>query len=156
LAASGHGLRVSPVGSFRGKIFGRRRFDALGYQLLQTPQLAVVNPHTFKVTYSAVEIVGHGTPRTARDRNRVGDLFQRQPADIASAVPVNHKGDRVERSVLASNIHSTRRMSGRLGAHLTTKEPAEIGLDSIRRQATDRALALPATVERQHETGFAV
>jgi hypothetical protein len=78
---------------------------------LPTPANATIacrESHTFQVTYSAMEIVGHGTPRTARDGKRSAG-FQRQPAALASAVSVNHKGDRAERPGLSANIQARRR-----------------------------------------------
>ena len=96
------GASADTAAGCEGKARGRRRLDALRDQLLETPKMAVVNAQRFKVTDRAVEILGHRSEGPDRHGKQIRELLRGQSADIAAAVPVDHKGDRAERPVLLS------------------------------------------------------
>lgn len=67
----------------------RRRFDPVGNEFLEAPQMPVVNAQVFEMLDGAVEVFGHRSPVAHRHGEHVGCLFSGEAADVTAAVAVD-------------------------------------------------------------------
>src|SRR5262245_21865522 len=107
------------------------RFNSLGDDLLQAPELAIPDSQSFKMTDRAVEIFGHRSRWTRCRSKGVSDLIRRKPAEVARTAAIDDERDRPEGCIIGLHIYPVRRVRKGLGANFATKEPAKIDFDRI-------------------------